>query len=89
MSDSQIKTISEHFRWFARLEAAGRSPLYESLAPDIAQDDAILKFLSTRPVKKRPSNSANATKGTREAKLRPRSWPTPKPAVIWTIYRAS
>ncbi|MDA8358884.1 MAG: DUF2332 domain-containing protein [Actinomycetota bacterium] len=47
---------AENYRRFARREAAGRSPAYESLALAIADDGVILGFLASLPVPKRQPN---------------------------------
>lgn len=50
------KSIAENYREFARLEAHGRSPAYETLAESVAGDPAILRFLSSLPPQKRQPN---------------------------------
>ena len=50
------KGIAENYREFARLEAHGRSPAYESLAESVAGDPVILRFLSSLPPDKRQPN---------------------------------
>ena len=50
------KGIAENYREFARLEAHGRSPAYETLAESVAGDPAILRFLSELPPEKRQPN---------------------------------
>jgi hypothetical protein len=50
------KSIAENYREFARLEAHGRSPAYETLAESVAGDPAILRFLSSLPPEKRQPN---------------------------------
>src|SRR5262249_60591452 len=50
------KDIAENYREFARLEARGRSPGYESLAEAVADDPALLRFLSSLPPDKRQPN---------------------------------
>jgi hypothetical protein len=47
---------AENYRRFARREAAGRSPAYESLALAVADDEAILGFLAGLPPEKRQPN---------------------------------
>jgi hypothetical protein len=47
---------AENYRRFARREAAGRSPAYDSLALAIADDGVILGFLASLPVPKRQPN---------------------------------
>lgn len=53
--DPSIAT-AENYRRFARLEAAGRSPAYETLANAVAGDDLILAFLGDLVVAKRQPN---------------------------------
>jgi hypothetical protein len=48
--------IADNYRAFARFEAAGRSPAYETLANAVADDDVVLDFLSTLPAIKRQPN---------------------------------
>ena len=50
------KGIAENYREFARLEAHGRSPAYESLAESVAGDPVILRFLTSLPPEKRQPN---------------------------------
>jgi hypothetical protein len=50
------KGIAENYREFARLEAHGRSPAYETLAESVAGDPAILRFLTELPPEKRQPN---------------------------------
>src|SRR5215467_14617865 len=50
------KDIAENYREFARLEARGRSPSYESLAKAVADDPVVLRFLSSLPPEKRQPN---------------------------------
>ena len=52
--DPQHST-AENYRIFGR-EARGRSPLYETLAPAVADDELILTFLGTLPPPKRQPN---------------------------------
>jgi hypothetical protein len=44
------------YRTFARHEARGRSPAYESLAEAVARDPAVLRFLGSLPPEKRQPN---------------------------------
>jgi hypothetical protein len=55
------KDTADNYREFARLEAHGRSPAYESLAESVAEDPAILSFLSSLPPGKRQPNLLFAT----------------------------
>ena len=50
------KGIAENYREFARLEAHGRSPAYETLAESVAGDPVILRFLTSLPPEKRQPN---------------------------------
>lgn len=50
------RETAENYRAFARLEAAGLSPAYETLASAVAGDDVVLSFLSTVPAIKRQPN---------------------------------
>src|ERR1700733_5375808 len=50
------QTIAENYRRFARLEARGKSPLYEELCEAIADDPLLLEFLSQQPPDKRQPN---------------------------------
>jgi hypothetical protein len=47
---------AENYRAFAREEAAGRSPAYETLAGDVAEDEDVLGFLTQLPPAKRQPN---------------------------------
>lgn len=48
-------SAAENYRAFAG-DARGRSPLYESLAGAVAEDEAILRFLGSLPPEKRQPN---------------------------------
>ena len=49
-------SISENYRRFALLEAAGRSPAYQELAEFVAEDTTILEFLGRlAPAKRQPN----------------------------------
>ena len=54
-NDETIST-AENYRRFARLEARGRSDLYEELAEGVAGDLEVLDLLGTLPVAKRQPN---------------------------------
>ncbi|WP_426954353.1 DUF2332 domain-containing protein [Muricoccus radiodurans] len=56
MSIEDLSTIAERYRRFADEEAAGRSPLYETLARGIAGDEAVLRFVLSLPEAKRQPN---------------------------------
>jgi hypothetical protein len=56
MADENLLTISALYRRFAQEEAAGRSPLYETLARSISEDEAVLRFLAGLPPAKRQPN---------------------------------
>jgi Uncharacterized protein conserved in bacteria (DUF2332) len=47
---------AENYRRFARFEAAGRSPVYEALALEVAEEAGLLAFLDTLPAAKRQPN---------------------------------
>ena len=49
-------STAEIYRTFARHEARGRSPAYESLAEAVAGDAAVLRFLVSLPPEKRQPN---------------------------------
>jgi hypothetical protein len=49
-------STAEIYRTFARHEARGRSPVYESLAEAVAGDAAVLRFLVSLPPEKRQPN---------------------------------
>lgn len=52
----QEEAIGARYRRFAREEAAGRSPLYQSLALAIAEDREMLRFLADLPPEKQQPN---------------------------------
>jgi hypothetical protein len=49
-------TVAEEYRAFARQEARGRSPAYESLAESVASDAALVSFAASLPYAKRQPN---------------------------------
>jgi hypothetical protein len=51
-----FKPISDRYRRFARLEARGRSPLYEEITLAVAGDAWVLRFLSSLPRAKQQPN---------------------------------
>jgi hypothetical protein len=51
-----LEALAARYRRFADVEAAGRSPLYQSLAAAIADDAAVLEFLMTLPAERRQPN---------------------------------
>lgn len=51
-----MEAIAERYRRFARVEAAGRSPLYEQLALHVARSSDVLTFLSLMPPERRQPN---------------------------------
>jgi hypothetical protein len=55
-ADDDAAETAETYRRFARLEAAGRSPVYEALALSVAGDRAVLDFLGSLPPPKRQPN---------------------------------
>lgn len=48
--------IAGRYRRFARIEAAGRSPLYEAMADAIAGDAAMLAFVASLPPERQQPN---------------------------------
>jgi hypothetical protein len=56
MDGDDLRPIAARYRLFAEEEAAGRSPLYETLAHSIAGDEAVLRFLAELPPAKRQPN---------------------------------
>jgi hypothetical protein len=50
------RSVAERYRRFARLEARGKSPLYERLCEGVADDRELLGFLATQPADKRQPN---------------------------------
>ncbi len=52
----QGASTAENYRRFARLEARGRSPLYEQISAAVAEDAEILEFLGAFPPAKRQPN---------------------------------
>jgi hypothetical protein len=48
--------VAEEYRAFARQDARGRSPAYESLAESVAGDAALVSFVSSLPHAKRQPN---------------------------------
>lgn len=50
------RSTAENYRRFARLEARGRSPLYEQISAAVAEDAEVLAFLATFPPAKRQPN---------------------------------
>jgi hypothetical protein len=68
-----LDDIAKRYRLFAEREARGRSPLYEMLTTRIAEDEAILSFLSEVPeIKQQPNLLLGAVKYLFGA---PRDWP--------------
>jgi hypothetical protein len=53
---SKAMTTADDYRHFGRVQAAGRSPGYEALAYAVADDQAVLLFLSDLPEPKRQPN---------------------------------
>lgn len=56
MDASQAAKISSRYIRFADEEVRGRSPLYETLARSVADDAAVIDFLSTLPAEKQQPN---------------------------------
>jgi hypothetical protein len=55
-STDDAAEIAEGYRAFARQEARGRSPAYESLAESVAGDPALVSFVASLPYAKRQPN---------------------------------
>ncbi|MGP8205796.1 MAG: DUF2332 family protein, partial [Acidimicrobiales bacterium] len=56
IGNDETRTTAENYRSFARLEARGRSPLYEELTEAVAGDPEVLALLASLPVAKRQPN---------------------------------
>jgi hypothetical protein len=54
--DDPVAAVAQTYRSFARLEARGRSPAYESLAESVADDAAVAGFIASLPPGKRQPN---------------------------------
>jgi hypothetical protein len=54
--DEELQDVADHYRWFARVEAAPVSPAYAELAAAVAEDADVLAFLGTLPRLKRQAN---------------------------------
>ena len=54
--DEELRDVADHYRWFARVEAAPVSPAYAELAAAVAEDADVLAFLGTLPRLKRQAN---------------------------------
>jgi hypothetical protein len=54
--DEELQDVADHYRWFARVEAAPVSPAYAELAAAVAEDADVLAFLGTLPPLKRQAN---------------------------------
>lgn len=50
------ETVAENYRRFARLEAHGKSPLYEEFCEGVAADPEMLDFVAQQPPAKRQPN---------------------------------
>jgi prepilin-type processing-associated H-X9-DG protein len=50
------QSVAENYRRFGRVAAAGKSPLYTELCEGVANDPAMLEFLSGQPPAKRQPN---------------------------------
>jgi hypothetical protein len=53
MDDADRSRIAREYRTFVEAAAAGRSPLYATLAAGVAEDDVVLDFLLTLPATNR------------------------------------
>ncbi|SDY13852.1 hypothetical protein SAMN05661080_02448 [Modestobacter sp. DSM 44400] len=56
MTTRPVAEIADRYRWFAQVEAAGVSPLYEAFAASIAADADVLAFLADLPAGKQQPN---------------------------------
>lgn len=56
MTELETETLRDYYRKFARLEAAGTSPIYTLWAAGVAADDEILSLLLELPRPKRQAN---------------------------------
>lgn len=52
----ETSLTAENYRRFARLEARGRSPIYEGLTEAVAEDTPVLRLLASLPAAKRQPN---------------------------------
>src|SRR5437016_1715579 len=55
-ADGDVAAVAGTYRFFGRLEARGRSAVYETLAESVADDTALLTFIASLPPKKRQPN---------------------------------
>ena len=55
-ADGPAAEVAEDYRAFARWEARGRSPVYESLAGSVADDAGLVGFVASLPPTKRQPN---------------------------------
>ena len=56
IGNEETRPTAENYRRFARLEARGRSPLYEGLTEGVAEDPEVLRLLASLPPAKRQPN---------------------------------
>lgn len=56
IGNDETSPTAENYRRFARLEARGRSPLYEQLTEAVAEDPQVLRLLASLPAAKRQPN---------------------------------
>ena len=56
IGNDETSPTAENYRRFARLEARGRSPLYEQLTEAVAEDPQVLRLLAALPADKRQPN---------------------------------
>jgi hypothetical protein len=54
--DDALTAVARTYREFARLEARGRSAVYEALAESVADDTALVSFIASLPPEKRQPN---------------------------------
>ncbi len=55
-ADGDVTAVAGTYRFFGRLEARGRSAVYETLAESVADDTALLSFIASLPPEKRQPN---------------------------------
>jgi hypothetical protein len=56
MSELEAETVRDYYGKFARLEAAGTSPIYADWAAGVAEDDEVIELLLDLPRPKRQAN---------------------------------
>ena len=56
IGNDETRSTVENYRLFARLEARGRSPIYEQLTEAVAADPEVLALIDSLPLAKRQPN---------------------------------